>query len=126
MKSRCSNPNIPCYSDYGGRGITVCVAWIESFAQFLQDVGPRPSHKHSLDRWPNPNGGYEPGNVRWATKSEQNNNRRNTTAVTFKGRTQTIREWADELGVSWGAIRDRVGAGKPIDKHIGRWGGVIN
>ena len=76
MKCRTTNPNDPYYKIYGGRGITVCERWINSFAVFLQDMGPKPSPEHTLDRINN-DGNYEPGNVRWATRKEQNANKRN-------------------------------------------------
>lgn len=76
MKQRCHCPKDKDHHRYGGRGIIVCDRWRESFAAFLQDVGPRPSLAHSLDRYPNKDGNYEPGNVRWATAKQQANNRR--------------------------------------------------
>lgn len=75
MIQRCENPKATRFEDYGGRGIKVCAEW-HDFARFVADVGPRPSDKHSLDRHPDVNGNYEPGNVRWATVAEQNANRR--------------------------------------------------
>ena len=74
MMMRCHNSNFPSYIRYGGRGIIVCERW-KSFANFLADMGTRPSEKHSIDRWPNRVGNYEPGNCRWATMKEQCRNR---------------------------------------------------
>lgn len=74
-KFRCSNPNDPFYPDYGGRGITMCQRWRESFEAFLADMGTRPGPGYSLDRIDNDRG-YEPGNCRWATALEQAANRR--------------------------------------------------
>lgn len=71
---RCTNPNFPKYSYYGGRGIRVCERW-HSYENFLADMGPRPAGK-TIDRYPNNDGHYEPGNCRWATHSEQNVNMR--------------------------------------------------
>jgi hypothetical protein len=79
MKTRCYNANSAKYRLYGGRGIQVCERWRESFEAFLADMGRRPSAEHSLDRYPDGDGNYEPGNVRWATDSEQNSNRRTYT-----------------------------------------------
>lgn len=75
MKQRCLNPSTRYYHRYGGRGITVCARWRHSYENFLADVGRRPSIQFSLDRYPNPDGNYEPGNVRWATAKEQASNR---------------------------------------------------
>lgn len=76
MKNRCLNPKNSNYSDYGGRGIKIYEPWIHYFQAFYEYLGPRPTPQHSLDRYPDNDGNYEPGNVRWATKLEQTQNRR--------------------------------------------------
>ena len=77
MIQRCRNPNATGYERYGARGISVYPEWDSKggFVKFLEYIGPRPSPLHSVDRYPNKNGNYEPGNVRWATSKEQAGNR---------------------------------------------------
>lgn len=99
MIARCHNPNAKDYHRYGHTGITVCERWRESYETFRTDVGPRPAGK-SLDRYPNPVGNYEPGNVRWATRSEQEKNKLGTKRWREDGVVGTLGEWAILLGIS--------------------------
>lgn len=98
MKSRCSRKVAHNYKYYGGRGITVCDRWRDSFENFLADMGPRPP-KHSLDRINN-DGNYEPGNCRWASDIVQKRNKRSVALVEYDGRSRHIADWAVEIGIS--------------------------
>lgn len=106
MKSRCLYEKAPNYAEYGGRGITVCDRWLESFENFLADMGVAPP-KHSIERL-DVNGNYDPSNCKWATKSEQNNNKRTNHVLTYQGRTQTATQWARELHMSKSVILGRL------------------
>jgi hypothetical protein len=81
MIQRCTNPRFKQWKDYGGRGIKVCDRWRNSFSLFLTDMGLRPSLQHSIDRWPDNDGDYRPGNCRWATRKEQMANTRKSKCV---------------------------------------------
>ena len=111
MLARCEYEKHPSFSNYGGRGITVCDRWRNDFFAFVSDMGNKPSPDHTVDRIDNDKG-YEPGNVRWATWQEQNNNRRdNSESMTLNGVTRTVKEWCSETGLKAGQIRDRVKRG---------------
>lgn len=99
IRSRCYNKNSPAYPEYGGRGITVCDRWLESFENFYADMGPKPSRKHSIDRYPDNDGPYSPSNCRWATRAEQNRNTRQNVILEFNGKRMCLTEWADLLGI---------------------------
>lgn len=108
MILRCHDTGNQAYRHYGGRGIRVCAKWRRSFKAFLKDVGPRPSDKHSIDRYPDNNGDYEPSNVRWATMKEQGRNRRTSRFIVIGGERRTIAEWAEISGLSWSTIHNRL------------------
>jgi len=107
MRQRCGRTTHIQYPDYGGRGIAVCPEWGE-FSKFLEDMGPRPSRAHSLDRVDN-NKGYCKANCRWATRTEQNNNTRACRPITVGGRTLTVSQWARELNMTRGTLVGRIG-----------------
>lgn len=107
IKSRCLNSKIPEYKNYGGRGITICSEWLNSFENFIQDMGFRPTSAHSIER-KNNNLGYFKENCRWATAKEQANNRRTTVFITFNNKTQTLSEWCDELNLNYKIIHQRL------------------
>jgi hypothetical protein len=111
MKMRCINKNAPDYERYGGRGITMCDEWLNSFMSFFLHIGPKPSKKHSIDRIDN-NKGYEPGNVRWATKLDQVKNRRDSIYVSDGNKTYHITDVANKLKISKGAAHLRLKRGK--------------
>lgn len=106
MVARCTNPNRQDFKHYGGRGITVCERWRNSFADFLADMGEKPAGT-SLDRIDNERG-YEPGNCRWATRTEQMQNTRTNRQITFGGETLTLGAWARRIGINHESLRARL------------------
>lgn len=130
IKARCLNPEHSAYPDYGGRGVTICPEWVSSFETFCAHVGPRPSPKHSLDRFPNNDGSYEPGNVRWATADEQNRNRRpyrprgtKEPRVRNPGKVTNFKHGLIHTPeyVAWYAMKDR--CLNPNSSNYAYWGG---
>jgi hypothetical protein len=107
MKDRCLKASNQMFPNYGGRGIKVCDKWLESFENFLEDMGEPPSPKHSIDRIDN-NGNYEPSNCRWATDKEQSRNKTNTKFVDYKGQEKPLLDWCDELNLSYQLMRGRL------------------
>lgn len=120
MKERCYRPACKEYRNWGARGIKVCDRWLNSFENFFADVGPAPSARHSLDRFPNAEGNYEPGNCRWATQKMQMRNTRETKFLTYHSIRRPLREWAEMLNVSPLTLWSRVNRGWPDDEVIGR------
>lgn len=110
MRIRCHKSSDKSFADYGGRGISVCPQWRESFSQFLADMGPRPSSDHSIERIDN-SGNYKPSNCRWATRLEQCRNRRSNKMLTHNGKTQCMKDWAKELGVRIQLLHSRLKRG---------------
>lgn len=101
IKQRCLNPRCRAFKNYGGRGLTICERWENSFANFLADMGERPTDKHSIDRTDNARG-YSPDNCRWATKLEQTNNTRANVTVLFQGASMTFAEAYRKSGTDIG------------------------
>jgi hypothetical protein len=113
MRERCGNPSHPAYDRYGGRGIRVAPEWDTAtggFEAFLAHVGPRPKGKFDIDRRDNERG-YEPGNVRWATRKENSRNRRGNRMIVVRGETATLAEWAERSGLSPETVAYRLRSG---------------
>lgn len=117
MKSRCLNPNDQAYADYGGRGITVCTEWVESFETFLDDMGPKPKQTCGIGRIDN-NLGYEPNNCRWETWIQQNNNMRSNIFYEFNGQYLTLAQWSRIVGLRYDTLWCRVQRGWSIKKTL--------
>jgi hypothetical protein len=107
MKARCYYEKDKNYKYYGGRGIIVCERWVNSFDNFVSDMGEAPTKKHSIDRI-DVDGNYEPTNCRWATMTVQIRNRRNSFKVSHNGETLTLKEWGERLGLKYKTINHRV------------------
>lgn len=125
MKDRCMNPSSKDFYRYGGRGITVCERW-KSFEGFIEDMGQRPSLYHSLDRYPDQEGSYRPGNVRWALMSQQGNNRRSNRMLGMGNKVWTAAELLNLLGGNYICARNLLSkAIKRGDTHFTWQGATI-
>lgn len=126
MVRRCRDRNTEGFEHYGGRGIKVCNRWsmgengLSAFACFLSDMGDRPSPDHSIDRWPNNNGNYEPSNCRWATQKQQQRNRRSNRIVSFKGVMVPLTVAAELAGINPNTVWCRLKLGWSMDDAINR------
>lgn len=107
MLVRCANPKNPRYAHYGGRGITVCEEWIHDFDQFITDMGQRPTAGHSIERVDNEKG-YSKENCKWATRTEQQRNRRSAKLLTVNGETLNQIEWAKRMNIPYTLISMRI------------------
>jgi hypothetical protein len=112
MKNRCQSSTSKDWANYGGRGITVCERW-QKFENFLEDMGGKPGEGWSIER-ENVNGNYEPGNCKWAQRTEQQNNRRNTKLITWNGVTQSEAQWANQYGITRGSLHYRLSIGETM------------
>lgn len=118
MKRRCYNPETESYSDYGARGITVCERWKNSFENFLADMGKRPSNEHSIERI-NVDGHYEPGNCKWGTIDEQNNNKRTSVHFVMDGEKLSLTQIARKYDIPIATLVSRIYRDKlPIEEAV--------
>jgi hypothetical protein len=115
---RCTNPAMKYFADYGGRGIRICDEWRHDFQAFYDHVIQLPHYGekgYTLDRIDN-DSNYEPGNMRWATRSEQARNRRNNHMISFDGKTQSAAEWSEETKVPYATLVYRLRSGWPPER----------
>jgi hypothetical protein len=117
IKDRCRNPKNPAWKNYGGRGITVCPEWAASFEAFLAHVGVRPNPVMTLDRIDNERG-YEPGNVRWATRAVQRSNCRRVVLLTIRGETKPRADWARLAGIPPITVKHRMNRGWDAERAV--------
>lgn len=118
MLQRCHNPRHRSYRFYGAIGVKVCERWRASFEHFLEDMGRRPDRAHSLDRFPNAAGDYEPGNCRWATRTEQHRNKKSNRLIEFRGEVRCAAEWAEVAGLSRAALYHRLRRGWETERML--------
>lgn len=107
IKTRCTNPNDKFFHRYGGRGIKICERWVNSFENFLDDMGERPLPNSQIDRI-NGDGDYEPSNCRWTTPKENARNRNTSHVLTVNGQSKTLAEWEEVTGIDYQVIWTRL------------------
>jgi hypothetical protein len=117
MKERCYNVDHEYYYNYGGRGITVCDRWLNSFEAFYEDMGPRPSLDHSIDR-ENTDGNYEKDNCKWSTRKEQSNNRKSNRFYEYEGEIKTLMQWSESVGINYDTLKRRIYRGLTFEAAI--------
>lgn len=117
MRLRCTVPTNRAWPDYGGRGITVCDRWRDDFRAFLADMGSKPSSAHEIDRIDNDRG-YEPGNCRWVTRSENNRNRRSTLWIEYQGERRRRIDLAEEFGIPSDTLAFRLRSGWSVEEAL--------
>lgn len=122
MICRCMYPKTPCFKNYGARGITICDRWLNSFSDFLADIGTKPTRLHSLNR-KNNDSHYSCGrceqclrmgwvlNCEWSTKVDQDNNKRSNRFLELDGRRMTVSQWSRQLGMNPKTILNRISYG---------------
>lgn len=115
MRQRCTNPDRADWKNYGGRGIRICEAW-DDFARFIADMGA-PEPGQTIERVDN-NGNYEPGNCRWATRTEQTRNTRRTRLLTINGTTKPLVTWCEDLGVPYWTAHARLRRGATPEEAL--------
>lgn len=120
MKSRCYNKKHIHYGDYGGRGITICDEWLNDFSAFAKwSLANGYTDELTIDRKDNTRD-YSPDNCRWAAKKEQQNNRRNNIVIEYKGKSQTLLQWSEELHIDYHKLLMRIKRGWEIEKAFNK------
>jgi len=117
IKDRCRNKNRKDYKWYGGKGITVCDRWINSFGNFFNDMGPKPTIKHSLERYDG-NKGYFPENCKWALQTEQMNNMRRNRIIEHGNFRGTMAQAAKAYAISYFVLRRRLNLGWSVEDAL--------
>lgn len=117
MRLRCLDPKHAAYPSYGGRGITLCERWQDSPINFLSDMGEKPTPRHEIDRIDNDKG-YSPDNCRWATRKENDRNRRSNRLIEFRGEVLSLAAWCERFNIHADTVGKRLSAGWTIEKAL--------